>query len=89
MDVVTGEDAFRSKLGAWDWVGARALSEPVFVPDFSARVTSRCKVLQVSRHLYAKAVSAYGDRTQAGTMPDAALPLYTFSSDVHIVAGEA
>jgi len=85
VDVVTGSDEFRCRMGAWDWLGARALTEDKFVPDFTAVVVSGCRVLQVSRQRYLKALYQYSERTkrEPHMLPihDAALPMYPELAD--------
>eukprot|EP00668_Euglena_longa_P004283 GGOE01005020.1.p1 GENE.GGOE01005020.1~~GGOE01005020.1.p1 ORF type:complete len:535 (-),score=147.46 GGOE01005020.1:527-2110(-) len=80
VDVVTGVDKFHCKLGAWDWLAVHALTEEKYIPDFTALVSSNCRVLQVPRQRYLKAVYLYGARTKKNAnmmmMYDAALPTY-------------
>mmetsp|Transcript_22001 Transcript_22001/g.39570 ORF Transcript_22001/g.39570 Transcript_22001/m.39570 type:complete len:524 (-) Transcript_22001:1762-3333(-) len=74
--VKTGRDNFHCLIGAWECLGEKALTEQKYIPDFTATVCSECSVLQISRHLYRKALTAYVTVPDVNRS-DAALPLYS------------
>eukprot|EP00667_Euglena_gracilis_P007205 EG_transcript_7279 len=56
VEVVSGQDGYRTQYGMWTHLGLRALVEPDFRPDFTARPVRTCKVLTMSRKLYRRYV---------------------------------
>lgn len=50
VEVLSGKDSFSSELGMWSYLGIRALSEPSFTPDFSARVLKPTVFLKIARN---------------------------------------
>jgi len=50
VTVFAGQDQFRSDVGAWSVLGAQTLTDPSYIPDYTAFVSGGpCRCLQISR----------------------------------------
>mmetsp|Transcript_3213 Transcript_3213/g.4747 ORF Transcript_3213/g.4747 Transcript_3213/m.4747 type:complete len:779 (-) Transcript_3213:15-2351(-) len=49
MDVVVGIDEFSTEVGAWNYLGLRALYLKTFIPDFSATARPGTKLLKIHK----------------------------------------
>lgn len=59
VTVLAGTDEFRSDVSSWSLLGALALTEPVYTPDFTAFVSSGpCRCLRFTREMFTVAVDA-------------------------------
>jgi metal transporter CNNM len=59
ITVVAGDDNFRSDVSSWGLLGAGALSDPSYAPDFSAYVSNGpCRCLRLARARFSAAVDA-------------------------------
>jgi len=53
LEICAGSDGFLSEAGPWTLLGVRALTDDLYAPDFTARVTERpTRLLRISRKLY-------------------------------------
>lgn len=59
VTVIAGSENFRSDLSSWSLVAPRALTEDLYLPDFSAYVSSGpCRCLQFTREMFGAAVAS-------------------------------
>lgn len=59
VTVIAGDENFRSDLSSWSLLASRALSGDLYLPDFSAYVSSGpCRCLQFSREIFGAAAAA-------------------------------
>lgn len=67
IEVISGTDEFKSENGPWSFLGVRALTDPEFCPDFSARVLSNTRILRISRNDF---VYALDDTLEGRKIPE-------------------
>jgi hypothetical protein len=59
VTVLVGVDQFRSDVSSWSLLGAGALENPNYVPDFSAFVSNGpCRCIRISRSRFVAAIDA-------------------------------
>ena len=59
VTVLAGADCFRSDVSSWSVLGAGALKDPNYMPDFNAFVSSGpCRCIRITRSRFAAAVDA-------------------------------
>lgn len=65
LEVTAGDDGFVSEAGPWTMLGMRALTEDLYAPDFTARVSERpARLLHIPRRTYRRMV-----RYSSGSAP--------------------
>lgn len=66
VTVLVGKDEFRSDVSSWSLLGAGAIEDPEYTPDFTAFVSDGpCRCLRISRARFSAAVDASAlERTQ-------------------------
>lgn len=58
VTIFAGQDKFRSDVGAWTLLGSQALTDPDYMPDFTAYVAeSPCRCLQIPRDSFNAALN--------------------------------
>jgi len=75
LTVVSGADKFRSDVSNWGVLGTKALTDPSYVPDFSAWVvptsqdSSGCRCIQLDRSSFFRAVDNTALEKTTGHVP--------------------
>ena len=52
VELTMGRDKLFSEYGSYNVLGTLALREAIYAPDFTAKVTGRCKLLKIKRKDY-------------------------------------
>jgi CRP-like cAMP-binding protein len=52
VELIVGRDELKSDYGAFNVLGANSLKEPIYVPDFTAKVNGGSRILKLKRRDY-------------------------------------
>ena len=55
VSICSGNEGFFMEKGAFNFMGEQSLSNPTYVPDFSAKVLGKARLLQITREDYLNA----------------------------------
>ena len=58
VTVCSGQEGLLTKLRAYDYLGADALTKKKYIPDFSAKVITYARLLKIKREDYLMAISS-------------------------------
>ena len=62
--ICTGNEGFMVEQGAFNYMGVDCLTNDNYVPDFSAKVIGRAKLLKITREDYRKSLSHINNITK-------------------------
>lgn len=62
VSISSGNEGFLLEQGSFNYMGVESLTNDTYVPDFSAKVIGKTKLLKITREEYRKALSHIGNQ---------------------------